>query len=105
MLRFFDKNQNDITDEISKQYCSNPSCLGEPWCSAWGICSEEQLTASGGCDGVMAEQEAAGGNSSIIEQQQQQQQQQEMEFDQTIIEMSQQFIEEEEKAITVSDIE
>ena len=45
MLRLFDKNNRDITDEC--QYCSNPSCLGEPWCSAWGICKDfDSLPAS-----------------------------------------------------------
>ena len=21
-------------------FCGNPACLGEPWCSAWGICKD-----------------------------------------------------------------
>ena len=39
MLRFFDKEGRDITEEFTstRQYCANPGCLGEPWCSAWGI--------------------------------------------------------------------
>lgn len=36
MLKFYDENNLEITEEY--QYCSNPDCLGEPWCSAWGIC-------------------------------------------------------------------
>ena len=32
-------NNVDITDE--KENCSNPACLGEPWCSAWGICGAQ----------------------------------------------------------------
>ena len=40
MLRLFDMNGRDITDELD--YCSNPSCLGEPWCSAWGICKAQE---------------------------------------------------------------
>ena len=35
MLRFFDKDNRDITNELNiPDYCGNPSCLGEPWCSA-----------------------------------------------------------------------
>ena len=45
MLRFFDANNVDNTDE--REYYSNPSCLGEPWCSSWGICSEENDLAAG----------------------------------------------------------
>ncbi len=26
-----------ITDDY-RVNCKNPTCLGEPWCSAWGIC-------------------------------------------------------------------
>lgn len=37
MLRIFDNNNVDITDQ--RQYCYSPTCLGEPWCSAWGICA------------------------------------------------------------------
>ena len=40
MLRLFDVNNQDITDELD--YCSNPSCLGEPWCSVWGICKPQE---------------------------------------------------------------
>ncbi len=43
MLRLFDKDSNDITNNTT--YCDNPVCLGEPWCSAWGICKETALTA------------------------------------------------------------
>ena len=54
MLRIYDKNNVDITEEFHPgfgQYCQNPSCLGEPWCSAWGICAgttamEPQQTSS-----------------------------------------------------------
>ena len=43
MLRFFNENEEDITDELSATgRCGNPSCLGEPWCSAWGICASYQ---------------------------------------------------------------
>ena len=44
MLRFFDKEGRDITEEFTstRQYCANPSCLGEPWCSAWGICQAQE---------------------------------------------------------------
>ena len=40
MLRLFDVNGRDMTDELD--YCSNPSYLGEPWCSAWGICKAQE---------------------------------------------------------------
>ncbi len=26
--------------EEPTEFCDNPTCLGEPWCSAWEICSE-----------------------------------------------------------------
>ncbi len=26
--------------EEATEFCDNPTCLGEPWCSAWEICSE-----------------------------------------------------------------
>ena len=45
MLRFFDKDNRDITDDYP--CCSNPACLGEPWCSAWGHCSEPEQEGSG----------------------------------------------------------
>ena len=35
MLRLFDK---EGTDDFTASVCANPACLGEPWCSAWGIC-------------------------------------------------------------------
>ena len=54
MLRFYDKDNRDITDEFNKssQHCDNPSCLGERWYTAWGICedyrqSRQQNTGSG----------------------------------------------------------
>ncbi len=37
MLTLYDKDGWEITEESTK--CSNSGCLGEPWCSAWGICS------------------------------------------------------------------
>ena len=47
MWRFFDNDNNDITDELtsSRLYCRNPACLGEPWCSAWGICTATEQEA------------------------------------------------------------
>ncbi len=36
MLQLLDKNGADISEELEK--CSNTTCLGEPWCSAWGHC-------------------------------------------------------------------
>ena len=35
MLRLFDKEGKDITDDFTASVCANPACLGEPWCSAW----------------------------------------------------------------------
>ena len=78
MLRLFDKYNRDITN--STQYCSSLSCLGEPWCSAWGICQEEQATIIGGSDLVMAQQEADQGSDE-----------QEAEIDQLLFELSQQI--------------
>lgn len=43
MLRFYNSAQEDITDQPS-QFCGNPECLGEPWCSAWGICQDTLTT-------------------------------------------------------------
>ena len=58
MLRFFDKDNRDITNELNiPDYCGNPSCLGEPWCSAWGNCSAEQ---SEGCDSAAIPIEGSG---------------------------------------------
>ena len=46
MLQFFDKNDVDITEEVYIDKCSNPSCLGESWCSAWGHCQEEETNSN-----------------------------------------------------------
>ncbi len=42
MLTFFDKENRDISREMEEptEFCDNPTCLGEPWCSALEICSE-----------------------------------------------------------------
>ncbi len=37
MLTLYDKDGREIIEESTK--CGNTGCLGEPWCSAWGICS------------------------------------------------------------------
>ena len=39
-VRLFDSENRDITDQL--EYCGNPSCLGEPWCSAFGICKAQE---------------------------------------------------------------
>ena len=70
MLRFFDQNNKDITDEynFTGQRHSNPKCPGEPWCSAWGHCAQEPSEQAAGepeRSGLM-EQEASG--SGLIEQ-------------------------------------
>ena len=38
---FFDKNKKDISQQLDgpTEVSNNPTCLGEPWCSAWEICS------------------------------------------------------------------
>lgn len=41
MLRLYDEQGRDITNQPS-QFCDNPECLGEPWCSAWGICRAQE---------------------------------------------------------------
>ena len=38
VILLLDKNGEYITNE--QLYCVEPDCLGEPWCAAWGICSE-----------------------------------------------------------------
>ena len=38
MLKLIYDHDNEETD--SAQYCENPACLGEPWCSAWGHCQD-----------------------------------------------------------------
>ena len=38
MLNFYDKDKKEILFEDQRTFCKNPTCLGEPWCSAWGIC-------------------------------------------------------------------
>ncbi len=82
MLRFYDANHQDITNYYPR--CSNPSCLGEPWCSAWGICkastiTDSELLACEGGSGVIQEQEAGGCANNMEE-----------EIDQLMLELSQQ---------------
>ena len=40
VILLLDENGEDITNE--QLYCVEPDCLGEPWCSAWGIWSENK---------------------------------------------------------------
>ena len=40
VILLLDENGEDITNE--ELYCVEPDCLGEPWCTAWGICSENK---------------------------------------------------------------
>ena len=42
MLRFYDKEKQEILHADQRTYCANSSCLGEPWCSAWGLCKSSQ---------------------------------------------------------------
>ncbi len=37
MLTLYYKDGREIIEESTR--CGNSGCLGEPWCSAWGICS------------------------------------------------------------------
>ena len=39
MLNLNEKEGREITNEPAKCVRNNPACLGEPWCSAWGICA------------------------------------------------------------------
>ena len=39
MLKLYHSDRTEVTNEYT-QYCDCSSCLGEPWCSAWGICRE-----------------------------------------------------------------
>lgn len=48
MITLLDKDGRDISNQ--RLYCSQPGCLGEPWCSAWGICKQQQ-EASGEISG------------------------------------------------------
>lgn len=87
MLRLYDKDHRDITNYYPQ--CSNPSCLGEPWCSAWGICKatspelhssspDSELACEGG-SGVYQQQEAGDCADNMEE-----------EIDQLMLELSQQ---------------
>ena len=42
MLRLYGADNEEITDQPT-QFCGNPACLGEPWCSAWGICKDSAV--------------------------------------------------------------
>ena len=44
MLSLFDKTGREISDQT--QYFNNPTYLGEPWCSGWGICKEMYKAAN-----------------------------------------------------------
>ena len=39
MLKLYDKEGREITNKPAECVRDNPACLGEPWCSAWGICT------------------------------------------------------------------
>ena len=45
MLRLYGADNEEITYDQPTQFCGNPACLGEPWCSAWGICKDAADTA------------------------------------------------------------
>ena len=91
MLRFCDKNNVDVTNKL--QYCNNPSCLGEPWCSAWGICKDLALqpvmTAKEESYPVVQEAASYSDNDEMEQQ-----------FDIVLLEMSQ-YLNNEEQYSTV----
>ena len=68
MLRLFDKDNRDITNKCSV-FCDNPACLGEPWCSAWGICQGTSLepNESAGLAPNIMQQEARGSGHKLSE--------------------------------------
>lgn len=41
MLRLFDANNVDITNQVARY--GRPYCLGEPHCSAWGLCAAQEM--------------------------------------------------------------
>ena len=54
MLSLFDKTGREISDQT--QYFNNPTYLGEPWCSGWGI-SKEMYKAANEMSGSEMEEE------------------------------------------------
>ena len=60
MLRLFDNNNVDIT--YQRQYCYSPTCLGEPWCSAWGICASANEPVNTATTNTGMEQEMSYGS-------------------------------------------
>lgn len=34
--------QSQLIDKLNFEFCDNPACLGEPWCSVWGICKAQE---------------------------------------------------------------
>ena len=46
MLRFYDREGYEIDLKQQLTYCYNPSCLGEPWCSAWDLCNNNNIESS-----------------------------------------------------------
>ena len=47
MLRFYDREGYEIDlEQQLTTYCDNPTCLGEPWCSAWGLCNNKNMESS-----------------------------------------------------------
>ena len=43
MLRLYGADNEEITYDQPTQVCGNPACLGESWCSAWGICKDAAM--------------------------------------------------------------
>ena len=87
----------DISDGPNN-YCQTLSCLGEPWCSAWGICSSLEASEEGSGFPLMEQEQEAGtsgyrygcnqacGDDGGSEQ----------EYDQIFLELSQQLATEEQ---------
>ena len=65
-VRIYDYLGRDISNCPNK-FCNNPACLGEPWCSAWGICRGEAAERE---QGIVEEARAQAqpGSGSGLEQ-------------------------------------
>ena len=79
MLRLFDRNGVDITNQTA--YCDNPACLGEPWCTAWGICQASEAETATHIMQPQQQEEACG--SGLLKEEQ--------EYDNIFMKLSQQM--------------
>ena len=46
MLRFYDREgyKIDLKQQLTNR--DNPTCIGEPWCSVWGLCNNNNMESS-----------------------------------------------------------